>query len=157
MSGNGTRIQTYEDFVKVHGLLLAASGLPRSLHYKLFEKLTSETFDGGAYFQVEPCEEGRQRRLVLTADSMPEVSSVFLVDHAWTFRLSDAYKQVPLLVHWQMTMVPSPNDICFVRDSILMYATEIVACILSGFVHFVVFRKCLWFCWLFCAENFLNL
>ncbi|XP_058001912.1 uncharacterized protein LOC110640426 isoform X2 [Hevea brasiliensis] len=94
MSVTGTRIQTYEDFVKVHGLLLAASGLPRSLHYKLFEKLAAETFDGGAYFQVEPCEEGRQRRLVLTSDSMPEVSNVFLVDHAWTFRLADAYKQL---------------------------------------------------------------
>ncbi|KDP33915.1 hypothetical protein JCGZ_07486 [Jatropha curcas] len=94
MSTTVSRIETYEDFVKAHGVLLAASGLPRSLHYKLFEKLTSETFDGGAYFQVEPCEEGRQRRLVFTSDSMPKDSNVFLVDHAWTFRLSDAYKQL---------------------------------------------------------------
>ncbi|EOY30254.1 hypothetical protein QUC31_020351 [Theobroma cacao] len=88
------RIETYEDFVKVHGLLLAASGLPQSLHRKLFEKLTSETFDGGAYFEIEPCEDGRQRRLLLTSDTMPKDSNVFLVDHAWTFRLPDAYKQL---------------------------------------------------------------
>ncbi|XVE53987.1 hypothetical protein DITRI_Ditri03aG0046700 [Diplodiscus trichospermus] len=88
------RIETYEDFVKVHGLLLAASGLPQSLHFKLFEKLTSETFDGGAHFEIEPCEDGRQRRLLLTSDTMTKESDVFLIDHAWTFRLPDAYKQL---------------------------------------------------------------
>ncbi|OMO67166.1 Tubulin-tyrosine ligase [Corchorus capsularis] len=92
-STNG-RIETYEDFVKVHGILLAASGLPQSLHFKLFEKLTSETFDGGAHFEIEPCEDGRQRRLLLTSDTLPKESDVFLIDHAWTFRLPDAYKQL---------------------------------------------------------------
>lgn len=80
--------------MRVHGVLLAASGLPQPLHRKLFQKLTAETFDGGNYFQVEPVEDGRQRRLVLTEDILREDSDVFLVDHAWTFRLSDAYKQV---------------------------------------------------------------
>ncbi|XP_044464810.1 tubulin--tyrosine ligase-like protein 12 isoform X2 [Mangifera indica] len=94
MSSNSNRIETYEDFIKVHGLLLAASGLPQSLHRQLFQKLTTDTFDGGDFFQIEPCEEGRQRRLLLTSDSMPKHSNVFLVDHAWTFRLSDAYKQL---------------------------------------------------------------
>ncbi|KAM7274477.1 hypothetical protein ACFE04_016343 [Oxalis oulophora] len=89
------RIKTYEDFVKVHGILLAASGLPRSLHRQLFEKLRTDAFDGGAYFSIEPCEEGRQRRLILTSDStMDKESNVFLIDHAWTFRLDDAYKQL---------------------------------------------------------------
>lgn len=87
------RIETYEDFLKVHGLLLTASGLPQSLHYQLFEKLLSERFDGGDHFAIEPCD-GHQRRLVLTSDFMPKSSHVFLIDHAWTFRLSDAYKQV---------------------------------------------------------------
>ncbi|KEH37583.1 putative tubulin-tyrosine ligase/Tubulin polyglutamylase, leucine-rich repeat domain, L [Medicago truncatula] len=88
------RIETYEDFTKVHGILLAASGLPESLHRRLFHKLSTETFDGGEHFQIEPCEENRMRRLVLTSDSMAKDSNVFLVDHAWTFRLSDAYKQL---------------------------------------------------------------
>ncbi|KAG7988599.1 hypothetical protein I3843_03G195500 [Carya illinoinensis] len=87
------RVETYEDFVKVHGLLLTASGLPQSLHYQLFRKLSSDTFDGGAHFRIETCD-GRQRRLVLTSDFMPKDSHVFLVDHAWTFRLSDAYQQL---------------------------------------------------------------
>ncbi|KAF3946588.1 hypothetical protein CMV_027162 [Castanea mollissima] len=91
----GKRITRYSDFVKVHGLLLAASGLPQSLHFQLFQKLTSETFDGGAHFSIEPTSDGRQRRLLLTSsDSMAKESHVFLIDHAWTFRLSDAYKQL---------------------------------------------------------------
>uniref|UniRef100_A0A2P2LZM1 Uncharacterized protein MANES_03G040400 n=1 Tax=Rhizophora mucronata TaxID=61149 RepID=A0A2P2LZM1_RHIMU len=94
MSATGTRIETYEDFVKVHGLLLASSGLPTSLYGRLFEKLSREEFDGGSHFQVEPCEERRQRRLVFTSQSMPMESDIFLVDHAWSFRLSDAYQQL---------------------------------------------------------------
>ncbi|XP_004488089.1 uncharacterized protein [Cicer arietinum] len=88
------RIQTYQDFAKVHGILLAASGLPESLHRRLFQKLFTETFDGGEHFQIEPCEDGRTRRLVFTSDSMAKDSNVFLIDHAWTFRLPDAYKQL---------------------------------------------------------------
>ncbi|XP_057767163.1 uncharacterized protein LOC130987590 [Salvia miltiorrhiza] len=94
MSPALTGIFSYEDFVKVHGVLLAASGLPQPLHRKLYQKLTAETFDGGNYFQVEPVEGDRQRRLVLTANYVGQHSDVFLVDHAWTFRLSDAYKQL---------------------------------------------------------------
>ncbi|TKY72867.1 Tubulin--tyrosine ligase protein 12 [Spatholobus suberectus] len=95
MGGTTKRtIETYEEFAKVHALLLAASGLPERLHRRLFEKLSGESFDGGDHFQIEPCEDGRQRRLVLTSELMAKDSDVFLVDHAWTFRLSDAYKQL---------------------------------------------------------------
>ncbi|KAK7328821.1 hypothetical protein VNO77_22945 [Canavalia gladiata] len=94
IGGTIRRIETYEEFAKVHALLLAASGLPEPLHRRLFEKLSGETFDGGDYFQIEPCDEGRQRRLVFTSESMTKHSDVFLIDHAWTFRLSDAYKQL---------------------------------------------------------------
>lgn len=87
-------IQSFEDFSRVHAVLLAASGLPPHLHEQLFHKLSSETFDAGVYFAVEPCEGGRQRRLVLSAERMTKESSVFLVDHAWSFRLPDAIKQV---------------------------------------------------------------
>ena len=92
------RIENFEDFVKVHALLLQASGLPPSLRRQLFQKLYSETFDSGDFFQVQPCENGRQRRLVLTSEFMEKESHVFLIDHAWTFRLSDAPKQVPILI-----------------------------------------------------------
>ncbi|XP_057969004.1 uncharacterized protein LOC131158277 isoform X2 [Malania oleifera] len=87
-------VQTFEEFAKIHALLLAASGIPQSLHRQLFEKLSSETFDGGRFFHIEPCQDGRQRRLVLAADYVDKESQVFLVDHAWTFRLSEAHKQL---------------------------------------------------------------
>ncbi|MCI24784.1 tubulin--tyrosine ligase-like protein 12-like, partial [Trifolium medium] len=70
------RIETFEDFAKVHGILLAASGLPESLHRRLFQKLSTETFDGGEHFQIEPCEDNRMRRLVLTSDSMAKDSNL---------------------------------------------------------------------------------
>ncbi|VFQ96468.1 unnamed protein product [Cuscuta campestris] len=87
-------IQSYNDFVKSHGVLLVASGLPPKLHPLLFQKLAEETFDGGQHFQIEPVEDGKQRRLLFTSDFMAKESNLFLVDHAWTFRLADAYKQL---------------------------------------------------------------
>lgn len=94
---SSSKIQSFDDFVKVHSFLLAAAGIPSSLYENLFRKLSSETFDGGDFFSVEPCEGGRQRRLVLSAESLKEESDVFLIDHAWTFRLQDALKQVRVL------------------------------------------------------------
>ncbi|OAY66706.1 Tubulin--tyrosine ligase-like protein 12 [Ananas comosus] len=93
-SSPSSRIRTFEDFARVHAILLAASGLPPSLHRRLFLKLSSDTFDGGDFFAVEPYDGGRRRRLVLSAASLPEHSDVFLVDHAWSFRLPDALKQL---------------------------------------------------------------
>lgn len=92
-----SKIESLDDFVEVHGILLTASGLPSNLYPRLFQKLASDTLDGGAYFQIESCEDDRRRRLLLTSESMPKDSDVFLVDHAWTFRLPDAYKQVTKL------------------------------------------------------------
>ncbi|KAL2642268.1 hypothetical protein R1flu_009855 [Riccia fluitans] len=43
---------------------------------------------------MEPCEDSRQRRLVLTCDRLDRESQVFLVDHAWSFRLTEARKQL---------------------------------------------------------------
>ena len=53
------RIRTYEDFARVHAYLLAAAGIPLSLHQKLYRKLADEVFDGGEVFAVEPCEDRR--------------------------------------------------------------------------------------------------
>ncbi|GFP85500.1 tubulin--tyrosine ligase-like protein 12 [Phtheirospermum japonicum] len=132
MSAAVARIESYEDFVKSHTILLAASGFPEPLHRKLFQKLTAETFDGGNYFQVEPVEDGRQRRLVLTADFLGKDSDVFLVDHAWTFRLNDAYKQlqeVPGLVERMASLMCVDIDLDSEADDendVKLSAAEIV-------------------------------
>ncbi|CAN6480232.1 unnamed protein product [Victoria cruziana] len=87
-------VKDFDEFMRVHGLLLASSGIPSCLHHELFLKLSSETFDGGNYFLIESCEDGRQRRLILSSESMNKDSHVFLVDHAWSFRLPVARKQL---------------------------------------------------------------
>ncbi|KAL6575372.1 hypothetical protein OROMI_012657 [Orobanche minor] len=128
-----TRIENYEDFVKSHGVLLAASGLPQPLHRKLFQKLAADTFDGGKYFQVDPLEDGGQRTLVLAADFLGKDSDVFLVDHAWTFRLNDAYKQeVPGLVERMASLMcvdidlNSETDEPLDEDDAKLSAAEVV-------------------------------
>lgn len=87
-------IRDFNDFLQVHTLLLAASGIPQTLYQRLFDKLSTETFDGGNFFQIELCEDGKQRRLVLSCDAMAKDSDVFLIDHAWSFRLPDARNQL---------------------------------------------------------------
>ncbi|KAG0497473.1 hypothetical protein HPP92_002164 [Vanilla planifolia] len=87
------KIASFDDFQKVHAILLAASGVPPVLHRQLFRKLSSETFDGGEFFTIEQCEGGRQRRL-LSSQFLSKESELFLIDHAWTFRLFDAPKQL---------------------------------------------------------------
>ncbi|XP_047322133.1 tubulin--tyrosine ligase-like protein 12 [Impatiens glandulifera] len=116
----GDRIRTLDDFVKVHGLLLAAAGIPQALYGQLFEKLSTDTFDGGNFFQVEPSDDGRHRRLILTSSHMEKESCVFLVDHAWTFRLSDARKQleeVPALVERMAALMCVDIDLKEKEDS----------------------------------------
>lgn len=116
------RISTFDEFAEVHGILLAGSGMPPALHRQLFEKLSSETYDGGEFFQVDPCDGGHQRRLVLTEDSgMEKESRVFLVDHAWTFRLSDARKQleeVPGLVERMASLMCVDIDLASDGDDV---------------------------------------
>nr|ATB19771.1 putative tubulin-tyrosine ligase [Callitropsis vietnamensis] len=101
-------IKELKDFVDVHGVLLAASGVPPVLYQQLFEKLSSETFDGGSFFQIELCENGKQKRLVLSCDTLLKDSQIFLVDHAWSFRLPDARNQlqeIPELVKRMATLM----------------------------------------------------
>ncbi|KAK8969717.1 hypothetical protein KSP40_PGU008867 [Platanthera guangdongensis] len=88
------KITEFHDFEKVHAILLAASGIPPALHRQLFRKLSTETFDGGDYFTIEQCDAGLQRRLHLSAQIIRKESDLFLIDHAWTFRLSAALKQL---------------------------------------------------------------
>lgn len=91
------KIQGLEEFLQVHGVLLANVGLPPSLHEKLFHKLSGDVLDGGRFFQIEPCEGVRQRRLILQ-QSLRQHEDVFLIDHAWSFRLTQARSQVGLLI-----------------------------------------------------------
>uniref|UniRef100_A0A7N0TS93 Tubulin--tyrosine ligase-like protein 12 SET-like domain-containing protein n=1 Tax=Kalanchoe fedtschenkoi TaxID=63787 RepID=A0A7N0TS93_KALFE len=107
-----SRIRSFEDFVKVHAILLAASGIPNSLHLQLFRKLSSDVFDAGSFFRIEPCHSGTARSLVLTSEYMQKESCLFLVDHAWTFRLTDAPKhEAPGLVERMASIMCADIDL----------------------------------------------
>jgi hypothetical protein len=109
------RIQRYDDFVRVHAYLH-----PASLHERLYRKLADEVFDGGEVFAVDPCEGGRQRRLVLAGEApLKRESDVFLVDHAWSFRLSDALKHVSDPVYVYLSWLEWVGLICSVWFAIL--------------------------------------
>eukprot|EP00850_Spirogloea_muscicola_P021625 SM000256S08679 [mRNA] locus=s256:71999:76864:+ [translate_table: standard] len=92
------------DFVRVHQMPLLAAGVPEGLHARLFDKLRRDVLDAGERFAVElvrpsgSSRRGRpQRRVVLAGPaggSLLAESDVFLVDHAWSFRLADARKQL---------------------------------------------------------------
>ncbi|CAI7869209.1 unnamed protein product [Closterium sp. NIES-53] len=79
-------------------MLLLATGLPRELYPRLFEKIMAERFDAGSRFAIEEVEGGRQRRVVLTPGGrgLDAQGDVFLVDHAWSFRLGQAREQACL-------------------------------------------------------------
>ncbi|CAI5528220.1 unnamed protein product, partial [Closterium sp. Naga37s-1] len=55
----------------------------------------AERFDAGSRFAIEEVEGGRQRRVVLTpgGQGLDAHGDVFLVDHAWSFRLGQAREQ----------------------------------------------------------------
>lgn len=91
----GTMVDGLQEFESVHGVLLASAGLPGSLWRKLYEKLKDEVLDGGRVFEIEECEGGLQRRLLLACERLGQCEDVFLIDHAWSFRLSQARQQVP--------------------------------------------------------------
>ncbi|XP_006633164.2 tubulin--tyrosine ligase-like protein 12 [Lepisosteus oculatus] len=112
----------YELFLSLHGAALKASRIPpvywRSLHYKL----TNEVFDAGQVFGImqveqvegdedeeedeEAREEGKKKpnpgvqlvsKVIVTSESglqAADPNSVFLVDHAWTFRVQGARQQL---------------------------------------------------------------
>ncbi|KAH7297146.1 hypothetical protein KP509_26G055800 [Ceratopteris richardii] len=86
-------ITSLEEFIQAHGVLLASAGVPSSLHAQLFQKLSSQVFDSGDFFQIEVCENGKQRKL-LASTHLSKQSHIFLIDHAWSFRLPDARAQL---------------------------------------------------------------
>lgn len=96
MAEESSGTMSLEAFRRVHASLLLSSGVPLALHDRLFEKLSAQAFDAGDWFQVEST--GRGRRVVLapsgTHPGLTKEGDIFLVDHAWTFRLQDARKQL---------------------------------------------------------------
>ncbi|XP_030069735.1 tubulin--tyrosine ligase-like protein 12 [Microcaecilia unicolor] len=114
------------NFVKLYTPALTSSGVPPHVWQSLYEKLSNEVFDAGEMFgimQVEEVEDGEETeniqekrkkpnpshepcyKVIVTHENGLQASnpqSIFLIDHAWTFRVERAREQllqVPGLLH----------------------------------------------------------
>ncbi|XP_050392329.2 tubulin--tyrosine ligase-like protein 12 isoform X1 [Patella vulgata] len=100
---------TLEDFIKTHEPQLRSSGVPEHLWKSLFIKLAGQVYDAGSSFQIL-CEEiededgdivGQEWKVVVINDNgiqLSDYNNIFLIDHAWTFRVPEArgyLEQVP--------------------------------------------------------------
>lgn len=96
----------YEQFLRTHEFQLVLSSIPKHLHRRLYEKMKDEIFDSGSYFQLCPVDDdseeldedafnAERRYYVATLpdvvlDPSDDENAIFLIDHAWTYRIKDA-------------------------------------------------------------------
>lgn len=108
---NGAEEEEEQDgfvaFEALHTAALQASGLPQTYWRSLFHKITNEVYDAGEVFgimriQADDEEEDKPgnvigSKVVVTRESGLKASdpaSVYLVDHAWTYRMDYARQQL---------------------------------------------------------------
>lgn len=92
----------WEVFLKLHEIQLTSSGVPRHFWPKLLFKLKNQRFDVGNVVRLlkvetDPEIDSYQPDWVLqtcTSINKDGSENVFLIDHAWTFRLPDARAQL---------------------------------------------------------------
>lgn len=95
----------YEEFLRKHELQLALSKIPKHFHRRLYEKMKNEIFDSGSYFQLCPVDDDddelaktfnhENRYYVSTLENTildpdNDENAIFLIDHAWTYRIKEA-------------------------------------------------------------------
>ncbi|KAG5830699.1 hypothetical protein ANANG_G00313400 [Anguilla anguilla] len=129
--------EEFEGFLRLHSAALKSSKIPPLYWKSLFYKLANEVFDAGEVFgimQVEQEEEedeeddqadetkrkrlnpgaGITSKVVVTSESGLQASdptTVFLVDHAWTYRVENArqqLEQIPGLLHRMANLMGVP-------------------------------------------------
>ncbi|CAF1032262.1 unnamed protein product [Adineta steineri] len=94
----------YNQFLQTHQLQLIFNNIPRHLYRRLYEKMKNEIFDSGSYFQLCPIDDddelekpyNPERRYYVSTlrdvvlDPEKDENAIFLIDHAWTYRIKDA-------------------------------------------------------------------
>uniref|UniRef100_F6STG9 Tubulin tyrosine ligase like 12 n=1 Tax=Ornithorhynchus anatinus TaxID=9258 RepID=F6STG9_ORNAN len=112
--------EDYEVWVALHGPALRAAGVPPRYWTRLLHKLENEVFDAGEVFGIMRVEEGEEEedgieeeqeqlrkkanpgtelcyKVIVTREDglqAADPNSVFLVDHAWTYRVEQARPQL---------------------------------------------------------------
>ncbi|XP_041833484.1 tubulin--tyrosine ligase-like protein 12 [Melanotaenia boesemani] len=147
---NESEEEAFRTFVGLHAGALRSSGVPQIYWRSLFHKITNEIYDAGEVFgimQFQQEEENREEekkinpgaviscKVVVTKESglkMSEPTSVFLVDHAWTYRVENArqqLEQIPGLLPRMAALmgedfhgeVPSPDMVDLILERMWKY------------------------------------
>ncbi|CAF2423162.1 unnamed protein product [Rotaria sp. Silwood2] len=95
----------YENFLQTHEFQLVVNSIPKHFYRRLYEKMKNEIFDSGSYFQLCPVDDDddelerifnpEHRYYVSTLENVVldphnDENAIFLIDHAWTYRIKDA-------------------------------------------------------------------
>jgi tubulin--tyrosine ligase-like protein 12 len=95
----------YEQFLQTHEFQLVLNNIPKHFYRRLYEKMKNEIFDSGSYFQLCPVDDddeeleetfNPERRYYVSTledvvlDPYDDENAIFLIDHAWTYRIKDA-------------------------------------------------------------------
>ncbi|XP_046584375.1 tubulin--tyrosine ligase-like protein 12 [Haliotis rubra] len=116
-------VMSFSDFVELHKPQLLASAVPERFWNTLFEKLKDEVYDAGDNFQIiceqyvsedndedDGADDHGWKVIVYTDDgiSHTDEKNIFLIDHAWTFRVRDArqyLEEVPGLLERMTALI----------------------------------------------------
>ncbi|CAF1249096.1 unnamed protein product [Adineta steineri] len=95
----------YEQFLQTHEFQLVLNNIPKHFYRRLYEKMKNEIFDSGSYFQLCPVDDddedleevfNPERRYYVSTlenvvlDPNNDENAIFLIDHAWTYRIKEA-------------------------------------------------------------------
>ena len=97
-------IDDYEYFLQAHEFQLLLNNIPKHFYRRLYEKMKNEIFDSGSYFQLYQVDDDEgsertfnpERRYYVSTlenvvlDPHKDENAIFLIDHAWTYRIKDA-------------------------------------------------------------------
>jgi len=124
----------FRAFLLQHQAQLSSSGVPEQFWYNVYSKLKNKVFDAGSYFMMARVEdEDDELTVVMTSSTgldADDPTSIFLVDHAWTFEAKDAIahlKSIPTLLErvsnivGLVTEVGGDGAVQLVHDSMWKY------------------------------------
>ncbi|CAM4757603.1 unnamed protein product [Rotaria magnacalcarata] len=118
----------YNHFLQTHQLQLVFNNIPKHLHRRLYEKMKNAIFDSGSYFQLCPVDDddeelekpyNPERRFYVSTlenvvlDPETDENAIFLIDHAWTYRIGDArndLKSIPNLYERMASLMNVNSD-----------------------------------------------
>uniref|UniRef100_A0A4W6ESQ3 Tubulin tyrosine ligase-like family, member 12 n=1 Tax=Lates calcarifer TaxID=8187 RepID=A0A4W6ESQ3_LATCA len=138
---NGDEDEEFRVFVTLHAGALRSSGIPEIYWRSLHHKITNEIYDAGEVFGIMQSQEKDnpgpviRSKVVVTRDSglqAAEPTSVFLVDHAWTYRVDHArqqLEQIPGLISRMAALMgldfhgeaPDPDTVELVMEHMWKY------------------------------------